>query len=246
MVKEINQTNERGTSRRSFLTGAALAGAGLGLGALTGANSAFGKTTGGDPCESVQEIINIAATAEALAVTLLGEALQNAASGKLALNDEQQQALRAARAQEQEHYAHLTRLGAKASTTTFTLSDPKIVTDVPTFLKTLIALEEDSIALYLAAAQEFAILGHPERSELALAITSVEAAHRMAARSFAIDAGVITGLPNDVAFQQAKFSSVGQATAALREMGFIGGEGTGLTYPGPGAIDYSGMKDLTP
>ncbi len=97
-----------------------------------------------------------------------------------------------------------------------------------------------------AAAQEAAILGHPELSELALAICSVEAAHRVATRSFAIDAGVITGLPNDIAFQQAKFSSVGQAVAALRELGFIGGSGTAINYPGPGAIDYSGVRDLTP
>src|SRR5690348_14107871 len=78
-------------------------------------------------CESVQDIINIAATAEAFAVTALGGALDNAAKGMLALNAEQQQTLRAARAEEQAHYAYLT--GAK------------IVTDVPTFLKTLIMLE---------------------------------------------------------------------------------------------------------
>ncbi|MDQ6834095.1 MAG: hypothetical protein M3008_11910 [Chloroflexota bacterium] len=39
-------------------------------------------------CESVQDIINIAATAEAFAVTALGGALDNAAKGKLALNAE--------------------------------------------------------------------------------------------------------------------------------------------------------------
>ncbi len=44
-------------------------------------------------CESVQEIINIAVTAEAFAVTALGGALENAASGRLALNAEQQQTL---------------------------------------------------------------------------------------------------------------------------------------------------------
>ncbi len=197
-------------------------------------------------CESAHEIMNIAATVEAFAVTILGVALQKAANGELALNAEQQQALRAAQAQEQEHYAHLTRSGAKASTTTFTIPDPKMFTDVPTFFKTLIALEEDSIALYLAAAQEFAMLGRSELAELALAISSVEAAHRVHARAFAVEAGIITGLPNDVAFQQAKFSSVGQAATALRELGFIGGNGTAINYPGPVTIDYYGVKDLTP
>ncbi len=51
-------------------------------------------------CESLQDIINIAATAEAFAVTALGGALDNAAKGLLALNAEQQQTLRAARAAE--------------------------------------------------------------------------------------------------------------------------------------------------
>ncbi len=195
---------------------------------------------------SAQEIMNIAATAEAFSVTLLGMALQKAASGELALNAEQQQALRAAQAQEQEHYAHLTRSGAKASTISFTMPDPRMLTDVPTFFKTLIALEEDSIALYLAAAQEFAMLGRAELAELSLAIASVEAAHRVHARAFAIEAGIITGLANDVAFQQAKFSSVGQAATALRESGFIGGSGIAVNYPGPVTIDYFGVRDLTP
>ena len=72
-------------------------------------------------CESAQEIINTLATAEGFAVTLLGAALENVAGGKLALNPEHQQALRAARAEEQAHYASLTGAGAKPSTTTFTL-----------------------------------------------------------------------------------------------------------------------------
>lgn len=199
-------------------------------------------------CESEQQIINIAATAEAFAVTVLGEALQNAASGyaSLALDGEQQQALRAARAEEQAHYAVLTRAGATPSTVRFTVPDPKIVTEVPTFLKTLIVLEELSIALYLAAAQEFAILGKPRLAEFSLAVASVEAAHRVLVRSFAIEAGVLTGLPNDIAFQQAKFRSAREAATALQQLGFIGGSGTPISYPGPGAIDYAGVKSLTP
>ena len=38
-----------GTSRRSFLTGAAVAGAGLGLGGLAGASSALAVTTSSGP-----------------------------------------------------------------------------------------------------------------------------------------------------------------------------------------------------
>ncbi|MGI8554610.1 MAG: ferritin-like domain-containing protein [Dehalococcoidia bacterium] len=197
-------------------------------------------------CESAQEIINVLATAEACAVTLLGGALENAANGKLALNDEQQQALKAARAQEQAHYVFLTAAGAKPLTTTFTLPDPKIVTDAGTFLKTLIALEESFVAAYLAASQVFAVLGEAKWVQHSLAIGAVEAEHRVAVRFFAIEAGMLDGLPNDIAFEKAKFVSVGAAAAELKELGFIGGSGAQISYPGPGSIDNTGVKHLTP
>lgn len=195
-------------------------------------------------CESAQQIINTLATAEAFAVTLLGEALENVAGGKLALNPEQQQALRAARAEEQAHYAFLTGAGAKPSTTTFALPNPGIVTNPGMFLKTLIELEELSIAAYLAAAQEFAMLDEVKWVQHSLAIGAVEAHHRVAARFFAIEAGIMDGLPNDIAFQKAKFASVGAAAAELKAMGFIGDGGTQITYPGPGLIDNTGLKYL--
>ncbi len=197
-------------------------------------------------CESVQDIINIAATAEAFAVTALGGALDNAANGKLALNAEQVQVIRAARAEEQAHYAFLTASGAKPLTTTFTVPDPRIVTDVPTFLKTLVTLEEAFIAAYIAAAQEFAVMRQPRLVQVALQIGAVEAEHRAGVRFYAIQAGVLTGTPNDVAFEKAMFTTVGQAAAALQSLGFIGGTGPQITYPGPVAIDSTGIKYLQP
>lgn len=197
-------------------------------------------------CESVQTIINIAATAEAFAVTALGGALANAASGKLALNAEHIQAFKAARAEEQAHFRYLTSAGAKPLTTTFTVPDPRIVTHVPTFLRTVVALEEAFIAAYLAAAQEFASLGEARLTQVALQIGAVEAEHRAAVRFFAIQLGVLSGTPNDVAFEKALFSSVGEAAATLKQLGFIGGRGTRITYPGPGAIDFTGVKQLRP
>ena len=197
-------------------------------------------------CETVQEIINIAATAEAFAVTALGGALDNAAKGMLGLNAEHIQHVKAARAEEQAHFEVLTAAGAKPATMTFTVPDPKIVTDVPTFLRTVITLEEAFIAAYLAAAQEFAILGEAKLAQLALQIGAIEAEHRAGLRFFAIQAGVLSGTPNDVAFEKAMFTSVGQAAAALQQLGFIGGSGPQITYPGPGAIDTTGLTNLRP
>ena len=65
-------------------------------------------------------------------------------------------------------------------------------------------------------------------------------------RFFAIQAGVLSGTPNDVAFEKAMFTSVGQAAAALQQLGFIGGSGPQITYPGPGAIDTTGLTNLRP
>ena len=215
------------------------------LGGLTSADHSI--LAGGAPgCETVQQIINIAATAEAFAVTALGGALANAASGKLALNAMQVKVVTAARAEEQAHYAYLTGAGAQPLTTTFTVPNPKIVTDVPTFLLTVISLEEAFIAAYLAAAQEFTMLGQPRLAQLALQIGGVEAEHRAGLRFFAIEAGLISGTPNDVAFEKALFTSVGAAANALKSLGFIGGHGTQITYPGPGAIDNTGIHHLLP
>lgn len=199
-----------------------------------------------DDSETVQQIIDVAATAEAFAVTALGGALDNAAKGQLALNAEQIQTLTAARAEEQAHYAYLTGAGAQPSTTTFTIPDPRIVTDVPTFLTTLISLEEAFIAAYLAAAQEFVRMGNAALAQVALQIGSVEAEHRAGVRFYAIQAGVISGTPNDVAFEQAMFTSVSGAADLLTQLGFIGGQGAQITYPGPGTIDNTGVSNLQP
>lgn len=197
-------------------------------------------------CETIPEIINIAATAEALAVAALGGALQSAAGGTLALNAEQIQFVTAARAEEQAHYDVLIGAGAKPLTTTFTLPDPNILTNPATFLNTVIGLEEAFIAAYMAAAQEFSILGKSDLVQLAIQIGCVEAEHRAHARFYAIDAGVISGVPNNLAFAKAMFTSVGAAAAALTQLGWIGGSGTQFSYPGEPAIDNSGVTQLKP
>ncbi|MDQ3655065.1 MAG: ferritin-like domain-containing protein, partial [Chloroflexota bacterium] len=129
---------------------------------------------------------------------------------------------------------------------TFTVPDEAILTDVPIFLTTLVSLEEAFIAAYIAAAQVFAIRGEARLVQVALQIGAIEAEHRAGARFFAIEAGILTGTPNDVAFEQALFTSVGQAATALTDLGFIGGSGTEISYPGPGAIDTSGVTNLAP
>lgn len=197
-------------------------------------------------CETVQDIINIAATAEAFAVTALGGVLGNAANGQISLNTEQQQVIRAAQAEEELHYRYLTGAGAKPLTLTFTVPDTKIVTDPATFFTTVVSLEEAFIAAYLAAAQEFAILGQTSLVQVAMQIGAVEAEHRAHFRFYEIGTGAASGVPNNLAFEKAMFTSAGAAADALKQLGFIGGSGPQITYPGPVQFDFTGIKNQQP
>ncbi|HEV2528391.1 MAG TPA: ferritin-like domain-containing protein [Thermomicrobiales bacterium] len=217
-------------------------------GPLTHATARFSSRlqSGDTGCETVQSIIDIAATAEAFAVTALGGVIDNALNGLLPLTDEAIQSLVAARASEQLHYEFLLAAGAEPLTLSFTIPDPTIVTDSAVLFPTLVALEEAFIAAYLAAAQQFSILGEPDLAQVALQIGAVEAEHRAGVRFFGIEAGVLEGVPNDVAFEKALFAQVAEAADLLTELGFIGGSGTVIEYPGPGEIDTTGLTQLEP
>ncbi len=197
-------------------------------------------------CETIQDMINIAATVEAFAVTFLGAALANVGPDGLLLNDEAVGTLTAARAAEQAHYDVLLEAGAEPLTLTFTVPDPELLTDVVAFWTTLVSLEEAFVAAYLTAAQEFALQGEVELTQIALQIGAVEAEHRVGARFFGIQAGAFTGVPNDVAFEKALFGSLAEAATLLQALGFIGGDGEEITYPGPGEIDATGVESLRP
>ena len=198
-------------------------------------------------CESVQDILNVAATAEAFAVTFLGVALDAAAAGTLVLDPEAVSSFVAARAAEQAHYDALLASGAEPLTTTFTIPDGELLTDPTTFFETVVALEEAFIAAYLTAAQSFVAQGEPELAQVALQIGAVEAEHRVGVRFFGITAGALDDeVPNDVAFEKALFERVSEAAALLTELGFIAGAGTTVEYPGPGVIDATGVRNLTP
>lgn len=186
--------------------------------------------------ETVQDIINIADTAEHLAVTLLYGAVQNAPT--LGLNGLVLDIVKAALAEEQYHAAFLESAGAKTLTDTFTVPDPKILTDFTTFFNTVQALETAFVGAYLAAVGEFTSLGQPTLAKYAFEIGGVEAEHRALARAalaLASSSNTSDVPPNNVAFESAPFATVADAAAALKSLGFIGGTGTQVTYPGGAA-----------
>ena len=197
--------------------------------------------------EDVTTIINIAATAEAMAVTLLGAAIAGAAGytnadGSKGLAAPLVAILKAAQSAEQAHYAYLTGAGAKPLTTTFNIPDPKIATDTTTLFKTIEALETAFISAYEAAANEFSAMGNSALVKVALQVGAVEAEHRALARLAQGDS-----VPHNVAFESAQFATVGDAAKALMSLGFIGGTGTAVKYADfVGKVDNTGMTELTP
>ncbi len=197
-------------------------------------------------CESIQDILDVAVTAEAFAVTFLGVVLDNVVAGNLVLEEDAVGTFVAARAANQAHYDFLIDRGAEPLTTTFTIPDD-ILTDLTTFFETVVSLEEALIAAYLTAAQSFVVKDEPELAKVALQIGAVAAEHRVGVRFFGINAGALDDeVPNDVAFEKALFERVSEAADLLTELGFIDGDGTEVEFPGPGVIDATGVRNLTP
>ena len=230
------------TDRRGFmkLTGAA----GLGF-ALTqmGALSALAQSN-----ETVADIINIAATAEALAVSLTGAVIAGAGKydGGKGLSDMLVRYIKAIQAEEQAHYQFLTGAGAKALTLTFTVPQnlAAITTDSKTLLNFVVQAETIFIGAYTAAAQEFAQLQQPNLSKVALEIAGVESEHRVLA-NFAYG----TMPPNNVGFESAPYASVGEAAAAVKGLGLLGTSNPAATLnysDFSGSVDFTGVSNLKP
>lgn len=199
--------------------------------------------------ETASTILNIAATAEALAVTLLGAAVAGAANytnpdGSKGLSSTWLTILKAIAGTEQAHYQFLTGAGAKPLTTSFNIPDPKLATDTMTLWKTVELLDTAFISAYEAAAMEFAEMKQPTLVRYALQIGGTEGEHRALARLAQGDA-----LPHNLAFELAQFATVGDAAAALQKLGFIGGSGQAVTYSqfsSYASTNGVGLTELTP
>src|SRR6516162_2277438 len=171
--------------------------------------------------ESVGSIISTFATAEALAVTLLGAAIAGAEKydGGKGLPPTVVRWLKAMQAQEQVHYEYLTKAGAKPLTLTFTV--PQNLADITTDSKALLDFEVSAetifIGAYVAAAGEFANLGQPALAQVACQLAGVESEHRVLAN---YGRGVVP--PNNLAFEKAPFNTVGEAAAQIKSLGLLG------------------------
>ncbi|MDQ2740833.1 MAG: ferritin-like domain-containing protein [Chloroflexota bacterium] len=187
-------------------------------------------TSGTYTTENIGDIFNIASTAEVFAVTLLTAAVNNATT--IGLKGLILQTVQAALAEEQDHLDFLLTLGATPLTMTFTVPDPKILTDYTTFFSTLEGIEDLFIAAYMTATREFAELGQPTLAKFAYQIGGTEAEHRVVVRAALALNGNDHTPPNNKGFETDLLLYVRDAATILTQLGFIGGKGTAAAYPG--------------
>ena len=238
------------SSRRSVLKGAMVGTAGVaGVAGLAAAGIILTEPKGDKTAahaaaaaapDAVKTILNIAATAETLAVIFYTQGLENAKW--LYLSNPAFLDLEAARLEEMQHLQFLLKQGAKPLTKTF--SFPKgadTFKNLGKFIQTQQLLETLFVAAYIVAAKEFALLQKPDLVQIAGQIGAVEAEHRAIGRA-------IGGLrpANNEAFAPVHLKKVSDAPTVLKNSGFLTPKkGNSFSFWTP-YMNNSGVIDLTP
>jgi hypothetical protein len=212
----VKQGNARVT-RRTFMKGTAGLGGGLALASFAsvfGLKDAFASH---DRMDEPQTILNLAATAEALAVTFYYSGITGA---KFSLDAEDVVYLKLAMDAEDYHYDFLTSAGGKALTTQFYVPE-NVLTDANVFIQTGLAAETAFVGAYLAATRRFAELGQGKLAATTAQHACSEAVHLSLVRDIA---GLV---PNDLALPAAIYYNVSDAVPTLAPFlqggkGFIG------------------------
>ncbi|MGH2926585.1 MAG: hypothetical protein ACRDL8_00080 [Solirubrobacteraceae bacterium] len=199
--------------------GAILAGCGSGSSTTAGAGSSAPAATSAPSSSSstssatsaqIQKTIDIAATAEALAVTYLSAVIKASAGTPVA---KFAKVLKAANAEEYDHYKALRSLGAKPLTTKFWAPDDFFGPKLKGVFPTLQVAETLFVNAYLIAMTTFANAGKPKLVRYAGEIAGVEAQHLALVR-FADGK-----LPNDLGFADYSITSIGGIVGALEKAG---------------------------
>ncbi|MGH2914533.1 MAG: ferritin-like domain-containing protein [Solirubrobacteraceae bacterium] len=207
-------------TRRGLLGKAAVGTAAIGaIGAFGPISSAFAAGSS----SAIDEIVNAAVTAEALAITYLTGLVENA--HKIGIPSSLVPVLKAANAAELDHYNVLRSLGAKPLTTKFWAPNKFFASSKDAFA-TLEYAETAFVNAYLIAVTAFAKAGKNSLARYAGEILGVESEHRTLAR-FAQGK-----LPNNLAFESYAIHSIGGIVKSLEKAGV----GFGQKGKGPGAF----------
>ena len=215
----MDSTIDQQVSRRKLLKTSAVVGAGMAAGfagIFGNGSTAFAAHNKED---SVETIINLAATAELLAVTTYYTALT---AGALGLSNAERRFLTAALDSELTHYEVLTSLGAKPAATAFYTANGMFA-NRSTFVAVLDTAETLFIGAYVAASRRFAELGQPNLAAVATQTAVVEGQHHALIRQ--MNPAL---LPNDISYAQPIFYNV--SDVAPNATPFLAG-GSGFSGP---------------
>jgi Ferritin-like domain len=217
------------STRKSFLKGATLAGAGAASVGAFGPAAAFASKGKSGLTHGDLEILKAAQIAEALAVTTYMNIIDTAPFFKN-IPDDDQGYLEAALQEEMSHY--LLEEGVTKKPTPFTsfYYPQNMFADTQTTLDTLVTLEDAFIAAYLVGVRHFST---PDLRVTAARIMGIESDHRTLARVIGPDVAsanggpitAITGIqkvaesvgpPNNNGYERTlELKNIGQAVEAL-------------------------------
>jgi hypothetical protein len=227
-------------SRRTLLKSAVLGTTTLSFSQLFGLSAVSAQTeepAADDGGDTAQMILDLAATAEALACTHYYTALTDS---QIPLTPDERRYLTAALDAELSHLVFLNQNGAQALTTDFYFP-VNVYRNRETFTDITQQAEMAFVAAYLAANRRMAELGQPLLAATVAQIATVEAVHLALIRQLG---GL---LPNSVTLGEALYYNISEVAPVLRP--FIEG-GTGFTgtlpYPGDDVIrDFIGSSEVT-
>jgi hypothetical protein len=176
---------------------------------------------------TVPELLNLAATLEALSVSYYYQAISSADGFFAVLPTAYQRYLRVTLDEEWFHYRYLTTQHAATPVNTSFHFPVNIfaVGHFGNFLATMNTLEMATIALYLAAIRQLGEQNEPVLAEIFGQIAGIEAEHRVMGREMAQHS---PPAPNDLCFERTDFLCAAEASRALAN--FLNG-GAGFTGP---------------
>ena len=238
-------------SRRALLQGLGTLGVGLALsrtGLLHAETPLAARLWSLAPIEGetekIQDILDILATNEAFGVTLVGTVLDSNKKGTFtpAIPDGVVKILTGVRAQEQYHLDWLKSAGAKLRTETFHIPDPEMLTKPMVLFRDLVELEDAAIGAVMASLHTFTREKRIDLLKANFQFATEESEHR-----FLANRALGFRPPNDHSFAGLQFGTTAEFYKGLENRGIINGSaGLEVTYPGPGAVDGTGVGYRTP
>jgi hypothetical protein len=191
--------------------------------------------------QALKEILDFLVTEEALGVTFVTAAVENAPGTP---SEAFLPVLRNAVTQEYHHVEALKDAGGAQLTTSYWFPDAAFDAGNVGLFSTLEVVETVEISLYLLGVSAYARAGEDFGARLCAEAMGTEAVHRALVRFAQGELGRDVGVPNDVGFENFDWPSLNQVRDALQALGIGYGVKTdqpGRFYEYPGDPIASGV-----